>query len=154
MGKSSVARRLASLLSGKYVSIDTILEKHNLDKIDEKEGCIPVKNFLKAMEMELPKIMSGLAKGKVFVIDGNFYHKEQIERLIRKLDAPHYVFTLKASLEVCLERDRKREKAYGEISVKRVYDLVSRFDIGTVIDTKHKDLEQVVNDILSYLPQS
>lgn len=153
IGKSTIAVKLAEALKGKYISIDSILKKNDLDHIDEKEGCITLKNFIKANEIELPVILNSLKQGKIVVIDGNFYHKEQIEHLEKELNVSCYVFTLKAPLKICIERDSKRTKAYGIEATKAVYNLVFRFDYGEVINIGDKTTEEVVEEIISHLPK-
>jgi len=152
VGKSTVARKLAYLLKGKHISVDDLLEKYNLDKIDKKEGCIPLKNFLQLNEKILPRIKNLLAKGTFVVIDGNFYHKEQIENLIKSiLPNQSCVFTLKASLNDCIQRDKNRKKCYGIKATKAVYELVSKVHCGKKILTSNKTAEQVANEIVCYL---
>ena len=153
IGKSTIARKLASILNGGYISVDDVLEEQNLDKIDEKEGCIPIRNFIKANKFILEKIKNLLENSKIVIFDGNFYHKEQIENLIANLKYKHHIFTLKAPLKICIERDRKRGKVYGKEATNAVYKLVSRFDYGIIIDTNNKTAEEVVKDILSHLPK-
>ena len=108
IGKTTIAKKIAEILKGEYISIDDVLEKNNLDKVDEKEGGIPAKNFIKGNEIVIPKIKEKLNEGKIVIIEGCFYHKEQIEHFIQNLDASQFVFTLKAPLEVCIDRDSKR----------------------------------------------
>ena len=71
VGKTTIARKLASVLQAEYVSIDSVLEESGLDKIIR--NCIPVVNFIKANEIVLSdkKVVSS----KITVFDGNFYHK-------------------------------------------------------------------------------
>jgi len=152
IGKSTIAKQLAKLLDADYISIDDILAEHRLDKVGEKEKCIPVKNFVKADDIVIPKVKTHLEKGKAVVFDGNFYHKEQIEHLIKNLPEQHYAFTLKAPLKTCIERDSQRQRAYGKDAATAVYKAVSRFDYGTSINTNKKTAEQVVKEILVYLP--
>jgi len=152
IGKSTIAKELAKLLGADYISIDDVLAEHKLDKVSEKEKCIPVKNFVEANELVIPKVEKEIEKGKIVVFDGNFYHKEQIEHLIRKLNFEHYEFTLKAPLKTCIERDSQRQRVYGKDAATAVYKAVSRFDYGTSINTEKKTAEQVVKEILSHLP--
>jgi len=151
-GKSTITKMLAKKLKAKYISIDDVLEKNRLDDIDPKIGCIPANNFIKANEMVLQKVRRDLDGGKVVIFDACFYHKEPIEHLIKELPYKGFVFTLKAPLETCIERDRKRGKTHGETAARDVHRLVSRFDYGTVIDVT-RPIEVSVNDIISYLPK-
>jgi len=75
-----------------------------------------------------------LQKGTKVIIEGNFYWQSQIEDLIKRLEFPHLVVTLKAPLEVCISRDAQRDTAHGEDAVRAVYARTMAFDYGTVID--------------------
>jgi len=153
IGKSTIAQGLAKILHAEYVPIDSILEKHSLDAIDKGAKCIPARNFIKADEIILPSIKEKLKIGKKVIFDACFYHKEHIEHIIKNLPYPHYVFTLKAPLEVCIKRDSKRKKTHGKDAATAVHHLVSRFDYGIVIDTNKKNLKQTIEEILSHLPK-
>lgn len=147
VGKTTVSRALAKKLSAAYFAIDRILEELQLDTADGE--CIPAKNFLVAQEHVLPKIKKALDSGTNVIIDGNFYHKEQMKHFADHFGEKLRVFTLYAPIEVCIERDRKREQPYGEDATRAVHLLVSRFDAGTVIDTKGKSIDAVVHEILT-----
>lgn len=85
---------------------------------------------------------------KSAIIDGNFYHKEQLEDLIKNIGGEKvHVFTLKATLKTCIERDNKRQKPYGKQAAEAVYRLVSKFDYGITIDTENKTEKEVVEKI-------
>lgn len=150
-GKSTIAERIAKRLKAEYISIDRILDDHNLTK-ELEEGYISQKSFLKANELVIPKAKSSLKKGKPLVFDGNFYWKSQIEDLIKRLEFPHYVFTFKVPLDVCIERDRQRGKTHGEDAARAIYKKALAFDYGTVIDI-NRPLDICVREILSYLPK-
>ena len=149
VGKTSIAKGLAKKLNGNCISIDKILEKNRLDKIKGK--CIPKRNFIEADKIILPKVKKYLHNGKVVIFDGNFYHKKQIEHLIKNLKYKHFIFTLKARLLVCIERDSKRKRTYGKKAAKAVHNLVSKFDYGTIINTDNKTEKDVIKEILIFL---
>jgi len=151
VGKTTIARKLADILDAEYVSIDTVLSEAGLDKVNEKEGCIPIQNFIKGNEMVMPKIKENLSKGKIVIIDGCFYHKEQIKHFIDHLDASHFVFSLKAPAKVCINRDKNRKKSYGEGAAEAVHCLVSKFDYGTIIDTGSQRPDETIQEIKKYL---
>ncbi len=151
VGKSTVAKEVAKRLRGEYVSIDAVLAKSKLDYFPPGAECIPAEHFLKATKTVLPKIKQSL-RDKIVVIDGNFYHKEQLRQL-EQLRVPHYTFTLKASLKKCVERDSNRKRVYGSGAACAVHNLVSRFDAGTVIPTGNLTIEGTVKRILSRLPE-
>lgn len=152
-GKSTISRRLTKILNAEYISIDELLEKNGLDKVDPKIGCIPKENFIKVNKIVIPDARKALSNGIVVIFDACFYHKEPIEQLIRELKHPYYIFTLKAPLDVCIKRDFNRMKSLGETATRDVYKLVSRFDYGIIINVTNA-LERSVKDILSKLLQS
>jgi len=147
VGKSTIAKQLARKLNAHHISVDDMLTDHNLNKINEKLGCIPLKNFIEVNKILLPKITK-ILKCQHVVIDGNFYHKKQINHLTRHKNSK--IFTLSAKLKTCLKRDRKRKKSYGRKATKEVFDLVSRFKSGQIIDTNNKSINKVVDEILSH----
>jgi predicted kinase len=154
VGKSTIAKKLANKLEGYYILMDDVLAKHGLDKVPPQAKCIPVENFIKADKLILPEARNYLQRGKVVVFDACFYHKTHIEHILQNLDFPHYAFTLKAPLKVCIGRDCKRNKVYGKEAAAAVHNLVSRFDYGIVIDTSKLSIAQTVKKILSHLPES
>ena len=151
VGKSSIAKKLSRILRAEYVPVDLVLEKYGLDKISG--GCIPLASFIKADDLILPEIGKKLESGRIAVFDGCFYHKRHIKHLVRRLPYTHYVFSLKAPLEVCIKRDSRRKKGYGKAAATAVYGLVSKFDYGIAIDASGKSTARCVNEILSRLPR-
>ena len=153
IGKTTISNKLSQAIKGKHIEIDTILEKHNLDIVDEDEGCIPSINFVKANKIILPETKKLLDAQIPVIIDGNFYHKEQLMHLIDGLSQyTHFVFTLQSSLTTCIKRDQQREKSYGEGAATAVYNLVSKFDYGISIDTDGQEMPWIIEQILSHLP--
>jgi len=149
-GKSTIAQRIAKKIKAEYFSIDKILDEHDLGK-DREKGYTSQKSFIKANEIAVKKVKTVLAKGTPVVFDGNFYWKSQIEDLIERLDFKHFVFTLKAPLKVCIERDIQRGETHGADAARAVYKKATEFDYGTVIDI-NRPLKDCIKDILSYLP--
>jgi tRNA uridine 5-carbamoylmethylation protein Kti12 len=150
-GKSTIAKIIAKKLKAGYVSIDRILDEYNLTN-EREEGYISQKSFLKANLIAVSKVKKILKSNIPVVFDGNFYWKSRIDDLIKRLDFPHYVFTLKAPLKVCIERDRTRRKTHGEDAVREVYKKSTEFNYGKIIDI-NRPLDVCVKDILSYLPK-
>ena len=150
-GKSTIAERLSKTLNAKYFAVDRVLDEYDLTE-DKEEGYISQKSFKKVNEIIAPKAKKILEKGAPVIFDGNFYWKSQIDDLIDRLDFSHYVFTLKAPLVVCLERDSNRKKTHGKDAVQVVYAKTTGFDYGTVIDVT-KSSNKCVEEILSYLPK-
>lgn len=144
-GKSTIAKRLAEDLNAEYIPIDRVLDEHNLTK-DKEAGYISQKSFIKANEIITPKAKRKLQSGVPVIFDGNFYWKSQIDDLIQRLDFPHFVFTLKAPLKVCIERDLQRGKTHGEDAARAVYKKATEFDYGIVVDIT-KTIGEAVKEI-------
>ena len=150
-GKSTISEKLAHILGAKHIKMDRVLEKYGLDKMPPDTPCISAENFIKANEIVLPEVKKILADGKIVIFDACFYHKEVIEHLIQNLQMPHYIFTLKAPLELCIKRDSERSKPHGEYAARAVHSLVSRFDCGNIIDAAG-NLKNILKKIVSNLP--
>lgn len=146
-GKTTIAKMLTKKLNGKHISIDDILRKNKLDKIDDK--CIPLKNFIKANDIAIPEAMKYLGNNKIVIFDGNFYHRSQIGDLVRRIRYPHIAFTLKISKEECIKRDSGR-KGIGKKNVEDVYNLSKTFRYGKIIDAE-RTKKEIADEILHYL---
>lgn len=150
-GKTTIAKRVAKRLGAEYVSVDKVLEHMGLDTIDPREGCVPLESFLEANRLVTPPARDYVRSGGIVIFDACFYHRESIDDLIRGVGCRSFVFTLKAPVEVCINRDSGRSKKHGEEAARAVHRLVSRFDYGTVIDVTKPERESV-NEIISRLP--
>ena len=151
IGKTTIAKRIADKIKGEYFSIDDVLAEINLDHVDEEEGCIPLKNFLKVNQIIKPKIKSLIDNKISVIVDGNFYHKLQIEDLTRGFEKDSVVFSLVAPLDICIERDAARPNSHGKEAAEAVYNLVSRFNYGQIIDTNNMSIDQIVLQIISLI---
>ena len=151
VGKSTISERLAKLLGAEHIYIDRILDEHNLT-LDKEQGYISRRSFKLANEILVPRVKKLLEKGTVVVIDGNFYWKSQVDGLISRLVYPHYVFTLKAPVKLCIERDNKREKKYGCDAALVVHKKATEFDYGVVIDATGS-VNETVNMMRAQLPK-
>jgi len=149
-GKTTIAHKLCTRLNAQYISIDVVLEERDLDVVPTGASCISVANFLKANEIVLPAIQIALEAGKDVVVDACFYHREPLEQLLEALSCPCHVFTLKAPVEVCIERDKCRDVSHGEGAARAVHSLVNQFDYGVVIDAT-QDQRKIVEDIQMHL---
>lgn len=146
-GKSTVSEYLSQRIGAEHISIDRILD--DVQK-DWEEGYISQKSFIAANEQVIPRAKELLEHGVPVIFDGNFYWKSQIEDLISKLPYPHYIFTLTAPLNVCIDRDREREKTHGEDAVRVVYKKSTEFTYGIEIDVT-KRLDDCVEEIISHI---
>jgi len=149
-GKTTIAERLSKILNAEYFAVDRVLDEHNLTK-DREAGYISQKSFIKVNKIVVPKARRFLDRGIPVIFDGNFYWKSQIDDLIKRLNFPYYVFTLKAPLHVCIERDYKRSKTHVEDAVRAVYKKSTEFSYGTAVDIT-KSIDKSIKEILSYLP--
>ena len=152
IGKSTISKLLAKIINAEVVHFDEIMKELEMDYISG-EKWIPLDKFLKADKLKIPELKEKLEDGINIIIDGNFYHEEQIEDLIKNLNYENYIFTLKADLDECIKRDESRTNNLGEQATTAVFKLVSAFDYGTNIDTNGKLPFEIVDDILSYLPK-
>ena len=108
--------------------MDRIVDNPKLVIREKEEGYISQKNFIQANEIACKEVTQLLKKDRPVIFDGNFYWKSQVEDLISRLDFPHYVFTLKAPLEVCIKRDSERSKTHGEIAAMVVHKKSTSFN--------------------------
>jgi len=148
IGKSAIAKKLAQQLQTHHISFDHIRIRYHLG-IQEQDR-------IKANEIAIPEAKEKLDGGHRVVFEGVFYHKSQLQHLIKNLAYRHFVFSLHAPLQECIGRDSSREgeARIGEERVREVYERVARFDYGMVIDTSGKTVAEVVQEIRSHLPKS
>lgn len=149
VGKSTISKLLVDKINAEVIHFDKVMKELGMDYVSG-EKWIPLNKFLKANKIKIPHIKKRLKHGINIIIDGNFYHEEQIEDLITKLDFQNYVFTLKASLDECIKRDKSRADTLGEQATTDVFKLVSAFDYGITLDTSGKIPTEIVDEIMSY----
>ncbi|MBU2236002.1 ATP-binding protein, partial [Patescibacteria group bacterium] len=132
-GKTTISKKLAKTINAKYLGVDRVLDEHKLIS-DKEDGYISQKSFKKTNEIIAPEAIKALKNAKPVIFDGNFYWESQIDDLISRLDFPHNVFTLKASVEICIERDAKRENTHGKDAAIVVHKKSTQFSYGIEID--------------------
>jgi predicted kinase len=144
VGKTTTAKALASTLHAQYISIDELLAKHGLDKVDSATGCIPTAHFMQVTNELLPVAIALLHDGTPVVLDGNFYDTPSFKHLLHSLSRfKGMVFTLMAPLEVCVYRDSHRKSPYGEDAAAAVFALCQKVHAGVSIDA-----DQSTQDII------
>ncbi len=148
-GKTTIAKKVAKHLKARHISIDKILDQHNLTQ-DKERGYISQRSFRKANSRVISLAKKALEKGTPVIFDGNFYWKSQIEDLIKRLPFPHKAFTLKCPLGVCIRRDKLRKETHGRDAAMAVYKKSIEFTYGRVIDVT-KPLSQSLKKIISHL---
>jgi predicted kinase len=149
-GKTAVSERLAALLGAEYVSIDRILDEPGVEEWDEKVGHYSERCFLRTSELAAERARRFLERGNPVIFDGNFYWKSQIRGLIARLPFRHRVFTLKAPVELCVQRDGHRATPHGREATEQVYAKSTEFDWGVGIDAT-RPVEQIVSELLERL---
>ncbi len=143
-GKSTIAEKLSQILKAEYFAVDRVLDEHNLTA-DKEAGYISQRSFIKVNEIIAPEAKRILDRGKSVVFDGNFYWKSQIDDLIKQLGYNHYVFTLQAPLETCVQRDQNRDKTHGRSAAEAVYKKSTEFEYGTAVDATGSVAETIKN---------
>lgn len=149
VGKTTVAKRLAPRLSARIICFDEIMAKHNLDTI-VGDG-ISTENFIRGDKIILEELKSILKKDGIIIIDVCFYRKGHLDHLIKSLPCRHFIFTLKASVEECIKRDKGRIKPMPKHDIIDVDKLVSGYEVGIPIDTEGKTADETVEEILAYI---
>lgn len=128
VGKSTTAPALAEELRGAVISMDEI------PVIEAEWDGGTEELFLRANEVAAMRARPLLESGTSVVFDGCFYWLSAITDLETRLSTRVSVFTLKAPLEVCIERDRRRKHSYGEEAARLVFAKVSSSQVGTDVD--------------------
>jgi tRNA uridine 5-carbamoylmethylation protein Kti12 len=148
VGKTTIARRLARSLDASYISVDRVLDRHDL--IEFERNSITLGSFLAANRVIASRYLDRSRRRRWVVVDGNFYWMGQIRDLRRRVRAPSRVFTLEAPVEVCIERDRRRARSYGVVATRRVFELTNRVHVGEAIDATAPP-SRIVRTILARL---
>ena len=104
VGKSTVAAALAQTIGAHHISIDKVLEEHEIEEWDDDR--ISLRSFLRANAIAVEQAHRALEAGQPLIFDGCFYWREQLDDLAKRLDRDLLVFTLDAPLPVCVGRDR------------------------------------------------
>ncbi len=149
-GKSTISKKLHSLLNAKLFAVDRVLDEHDLTT-DKEDGYISQKSFFKVNEIIVPEAKKFLESGVPVIFDGNFYWKSQIDDLISKLKFPYVVFTLLVPLEICIQRDMNRDKTHGKDAATVVYKKSTGFTYGIEIDGT-QPIDKCIEEIVSRLP--
>ncbi|MBI2629597.1 AAA family ATPase [Candidatus Pacearchaeota archaeon] len=145
-GKTTLAQRLTEIYHAHYISIDKVKSARGL-KHSEPEK-------LEANKAVLQDARTHLSQGQIVIIDEVLYYKSQLSQLMNNLPFPHYVFSLKVPLEVCLARNVERRnngsRKMSDDDVKEVYDLVSKLNYGIEINTHNRSIEDSLTEIISH----
>lgn len=121
------------------------------NKLDISDGRgIAKESFLKSDKIIINQVKEKLENGQIVILDGCFYHKEQLEDLEKSLPFEHFIFDLKTTVEECIVRDNSR-KSIGENFIRAAHSMVSEFDYGIPIETGGKTVEGVMGEILGLI---
>jgi len=149
-GKSTISEQLSKEMGAKHYAVDKVLDDHDLTK-DKEEGYISQKSFFKANEIIAKDAKRLLEKGEPIIFDGNFYWKSAIDDLVSRLNYKHYIFTLIASVETCINRDENRTKTHGKDAAFVVHKKSTSFRYGIEINTEEKTIDETLEEIKKYL---
>lgn len=149
VGKTTVAHALADAIEGHVVSIDSILERHGLEEWES--GYISERSFRRANDFAIEEALPHLRAGRSVIFDGNFYYRSAIDDLLGRLPRPHQVFTLKAPVAECRQRDARRAVPLGEEAVEEVFAKVAEVDYGIDIDAG-RPVPAIVAELVRRLP--
>ena len=144
VGKTTISKLLAKNINAEYLSLDKILKDNNLEGNDG----IPLENFLKANKI-IYKIINNCEK--IFIIDGCFYHQEQLDDLGKKLKNNIIIFTLTSNVEKCIERDSKRINVYGEDSARFVHMITTKIKAGYEINNNNLTIQETIDKIMEQI---
>lgn len=151
VGKTEVADQLRATLKGKTVHID--IDK--LRMMPYRAGGSPEEKRL-ANRNAISLCQNFVESGYRVILEELFYEKELVEEVEQALPYPHTKFFLKASLETCLERNFGREYQLKAEQMERLYHQVNSLSLPeeVIIITDNKKIEDIVNEIMGYLPQT
>ncbi|MBT6773803.1 AAA family ATPase [Candidatus Woesearchaeota archaeon] len=150
VGKSTITKELAEITTAKVYQYDQIMKSLGFNFI-QGEKWIPLHKYLEADKVMIPKFQKELAENVSLIFDGNFYHYEQIDQLIKQLNCPHYIFTLKANLEECIKRNKTRIGKLADAAVKEVFEITKDQNYGIIIETDNKTTQEVVEEIIKQI---
>ena len=143
VGKTTVSKKLVQILNADYISIDEVLEKRGLDKMDEKEGTIPAKNFIAANEFVLDKVKKTISSGKIVIFDGCFHQREQLDHLLR------YLHLNPSTANLVEKPEDWPYSSYGEY-LRKVDNKLAICQYEDIIDVIPSSYRKFVNDQISY----
>lgn len=149
VGKSTIGLKLSAALNYTYVSLDQVIDDNKL--VPPGVEGVPLESFLEANKLLL---QFARQSKEPLLIDGCFYHQEQLDDLVAKLDGAVTIFTLTCSVEKCVERDSKREKVYGEDAARFVHMMTNNVKAGVEIDTTALSADETIAMIMKKLARN
>jgi broad-specificity NMP kinase len=141
IGKTTIANKLASELHVECISIDEVLKDNGLEKDEDYVA----EDFIKVNEIIIPRLKL-LLKKQCVIVEGNFYFREVLKHLINNTPGNPIVFTLKAALQTCLDRDKERKNSHGPLATEAIYNIVNKFDYGITVDCE-QNIENIIEKI-------
>jgi len=151
VGKTTVSKALADAVRGHIISIDAILDRHGLEEwVDDR---ISERSYIRVNDIAVAEAGPIMSRGTPVIFDGCFYYRSQIDDLAQRLNFPHAVFTLKAPLSECVERDHQRAVSYGEQAAREVFTMVAEVEYGIDVDAR-RPVSEVIPEIVHRLRES
>ncbi|MFW6134999.1 MAG: shikimate kinase [Elusimicrobiota bacterium] len=153
-GKSTVGKKLASVLGMEYIDVDEMIEKDtgkSINKIFENDG----EEKFREIEKKAVKVVSLLNNHVVSTGGGVVKDSENME----ELEKNSVVICLRARPEIIYERTKKHsnrpllkvkdpEKAIKELMSKRE-KFYKRCDL--MVDTSEKKVDEIVKKIIDFI---
>ena len=84
VGKSIISKELSKKIKSRVYPYDRVMRGFGFNYIPGDKW-IPLNKFLKADKLMIPKFKQKLKEGTNLILDGNFYHKEQIDNVISNM---------------------------------------------------------------------
>jgi len=153
VGKSTISKLVSEKINAKVYHYDRIMKGFGYNYIPG-EKWVPLHKFISADKKMIPKFVNLLEKESNLILEGNFYHVEQINNLVSKINFLSVVVTLKGSLETCIKRNKDRGEKMAREVIEEVYSIMPEFKEGIHIDTDDKDVEKIVDEIMNHLDKS
>lgn len=146
-GKTTIAKELAKVLNGYHINIDKLKSALSLKHTEEEK--------LQANKYVIQAAQDYLNRGKIVILDEVLYFEKQLQEL-EEIPFKHFLFTLTAPVEICLERNKKRrqttERKTTDENIRLVHNWVSKIEKGIEIKSCDRSCQEIVNEILTYLP--
>ena len=159
-GKTSVGKRLASLLDIAFLDTDELIEKEEGKSISDIFASDGEKAF-RNMETEcICRLLRQKKEPAVISVGGGLAVREENRRLLRELGTVVYLKVSPDTVYRRLKNDVKRPLLQGENPRGRIEDLMNArkecYEQGAevVILADVKTFEEIMNEILSYCRRS
>jgi len=148
VGKSTISKLVADRINAKVYHYDRIMKGFGFNYIPG-EKWIPLHKFLSADSKMIPKFISRFEKGENIILEGNFYHNEQVKNLVSKIGFDCVIINLNGSLDTCIKRNKDRGEKMSQSVIEEVYGIMPKFEDGIDIETDGKEVKEIVDEIVN-----